>query len=717
MPQIDMLETLKAAREGGADPADISLFISSVTGHDLEADYNTTQSRMGEKFNPDEFFKQKAIELSAKAGQQYQKQQFLDEEVSRGVLKNMAIGYGKAGADVIDATKQNYANLFGTEEDKTNINKQINSQESLYKDLTDQTIAPTIGNVAGNIVNTVPLAAIPGGQGTTARVGIGGALGAAQSALTAPVSTDVSTFSQGKQEQASIGAVFGAGFPAITSIIQRRPIKGVVQYVANRGLKTDKAKIGQEFNAIVDNHLSVGEVADSDFLRGFENLTRQYATTRDEVLERDAKLAQTIKTKVLDPFVESISKADPSDYSTGLKLQEVTRKALDGLVSTRQITANNDYGLVRKIAGDKPVIQFNNVVNELKSIISENADVVSGSDAKKVANQAQRMLKDLTETITTPASKMVDKSGKPLTEAVTQDGNIKTTVNTALKSRLFWSKASAGKADIFEDITSKDIQRSVGARLVKAANKDFEETGQLVGGELKDALAIANSNYAKYSDSITALEHSILGKTIGKDFADQVFTGGFNEIAGETAIKAFRTAPTSTIKAAVKVIERQPGGQEMLSNIRANWIVDAITKGEDVTPLQKAAGIDINFNSLIKKLPTVEQMTALGATQAELNALKKNIGLMTRTLSRFGINSSGTQTQSEVMGLISSFLTGGLHAAVNTGGKILALDTIAKALMSPVTTDKLKLLSKPGMPLRAAERILADLLSDYALEK
>jgi hypothetical protein len=260
--------------------------------------------------------------------------------------------------------------------------------------------------------------------------------------------------------------------------------------------------------------------------------------------------------------------------------------------------------------------------------------------------------------------------------------------------------------------------RAASAKLFSALDRDMAEAAEKTGNpQIKAAFDAANKNYQRFSETISAIEASALRKVLGDDVAENMFTEGFNRVAPEIAVQKLRNSTVYELGIVRDILGRVDGGSKMLSDIRANYVADALEQAmEKATPEKIEKGVEINIPALMKALPTKGKMQALGATEQELNALATNMRVLGRTLQRFGLNSSGTNIQAETAQLLSAgaqLLTGAKQGAISVLGKIIGLNQVVNMMMDPSTTKTMRLLVAPNTAIKDAERIFTTLLTDH----
>src|SRR5882672_654754 len=218
------------------------------------------------------------------------------------------------------------------------------------------------------------------------------------------------------------------------------------------------------------------------------------------------------------------------ETNIGEKLRYAYQNTVKKIDTLRSTQAEKDYGAVRKLSGDKPVVGYSNTMTTLDKIIAENENVPS-ADARKVAAQAKSIKDALTVTKAgaagAPAGAILGTDSRPLRPAIPAvpdtRGTATHTINDAMKTRSAWGQAARRSGNIFSDI-DPNANQILAKRLFGAINKDFD-AASTAQTPIAQALKAANQNYAKASQSLSFVEKSALGKLLGEDVADAAFTG------------------------------------------------------------------------------------------------------------------------------------------------------------------------------------------------
>jgi hypothetical protein len=365
----------------------------------------------------------------------------------------------------------------------------------------------------------------------------------------------------------------------------------------------------------------------------------------------------------------------------GEKLRTAFVNTVGKIAKVRDDQAARDYGEVRKLAGNAPVVKYDSTMQTLDRIIAENQNVPTG-DAKKILSQAQQMKRELTQTAPGSApSAIVNARGQPIAAgtAPTQDV-VSHTINDAMKTRSAWGKAARRSGNLFTDI-DPNANQVYAKRLFAAINRDFEQAGS-GQGEIADALKKANANYAKSSQSLQFVESSALGKLLGKDVADAAFSGVQGSTQAPEAIaKRYLSLTPSQAKAVTAIL--QVHSPETLQDAKAFVLRNALNEATNTAPGTVEMSF-ARFQTQMRKVSPI--LSKLGFTQKEINDIRDVTDTMARAGDRTGANPSRTSAAGHMLA------TGGLLMASPAAGaaSIVAPYIAAKALLTPTGRALLK---------------------------
>ena len=508
----------------------------------------------------------------------------------------------------------------------------------------------------------------------------------------------------GPTAQMAAGLIGGVTVPAAVQGVMNAP-RNMIANSVRRSEAKPFATEGERLANATGMNLSLGQRTGNKQVLGLENAARQYGPTADRIQDIDVNIAnQAIKR--VEEIADGISKRRVDPATIGTEIEDTVKSAAMKLASLRESTANADYSAVRAIAGDRPVIPMSNFVGELRKLIDEYTNV-AGADAQKIVSQATAALAKVTESVAPSAGgKVVSAAGEqiiPGTPGGTQ--TVTNTINDAMRSRRFYGAASRGSANVFEDI-APDMNRTIGSRLFRAINEDFDQAALNADGSLRQALDKANGNYFQISKSIEFLEKSTLGKLVGEDVADAALSGArMSTTAGEAVIGRLMNSHPSSRKAAIDILQRW--NPDLAQDVRAFVLRDALDKGMSIPPSSKGASqVPLSFNKFIsalqgEKASFERQLVSYGFGAREIADIKDTVAAMARAGDRTGYNFSGTTVQSqnlEVAGALGSAALGNVKGAATKmlaiGGKMIGLQKIADAMATNQGREALRTLAQ-----------------------
>ena len=507
--------------------------------------------------------------------------------------------------------------------------------------------------------------------------------------------------------QMAAGLAGGVAVPMAGQMVAN----AVPNMVARSIRKSDATPFAQEGERLAQStgiDLPLGARTGNKAVLTLENTARQYPLTADRVQSVDMKIANQAISRV-NELADRISTAKTDPESLGSRIEQTIRGAAEQLDKVRDSNAARDYGAVRQLAGNEPVIRYQNLTEELGKIISEFENVV-GSDAQKIVAQAKAALARTTEKT---ASTRIG-IGQSATGEGASIGPAASDITEAMKSRSFYGKAAKGAANVFEDL-APNMNRTIGARLFAAINRDFDAAAENTGGALRAALDKANANYKASTQSLEYLQKSALGKMVGEELADAAVSGKtVSTTAGEAIVGKIASLHPSTRRTAVQII--QQWNPTLAQDLKASVLRDALDQATAIPPSAKGASqVPISFNRFAaaigsQKVGFDKNLESYGFNAKEIADIKDTAVAMMRAGDRTGFNFSNTSVQHEAMDLAqtigeagASVASGGyLGAARAIGGKVLTiagktvgLNKVVDAMSTDQGRAALRTISKP----------------------
>lgn len=570
-----------------------------------------------------------------------------------------------------------------------------------------------LGNVGGGIAVTAPLAALVPGAGYTALALQGGLAGLAQPALGPD-------YGKEKIGQAAVGAGLGlvgggilkSGLPALASLWNFP--KQFVNQAQVKALETPYAQRGLELAQETGMTLSPAMVSGSRLATQAENVARQSMWSSDKALESYRQLsdqAVNYADRLTQEWTQG--RGAPDAISLGQNLRDTIRQAVTGIHGQAGKQWQQDMSMV--IANSPPGFSFANTRAALQQVIEENTNNLTDAGLK-VKGQAQTLLDRLTAA-----------------EQNTADQQIP--IKSAVALRQQFGRAAKGSGNIFTDIHPAEDRRLAG-QLFGAINADFDSAANNAGGPMGDAFKRANQNYRAAMGSIDYIEKSVLGKALGKDVTDALYSGQLanTSVAPETLAGKISRLPASALEQTRIILEQQ--NPALLQDLKAYTLQQAIDRGQTLAP---SMGTRITFDpaKAATGLLNPQQRAALYSPEES-----RAVGMLDESLRRWadrhGYNFSGTAPTQEflhwvnrlgvgVLGLgtaAGSMLAGGpaglLGAAAagkQTLNYIFGTRQIAEAMLNP--GDRMQLLTLVRLPAgdQRAAQIAGMLLAKYGTQQ
>lgn len=567
------------------------------------------------------------------------------------------------------------------------------------------------GNVMGSMAATSPLLAMA----PTSLPGFG--LVGALSGVAEPVPTNqLSNFLGSKLKQAETGVAYGLlggsllkYLPGALSQAYNFP-KQLVNVAQTRAMATPYAQRGLEVAQQTGMDLSPAMVSGSRVATQAENLARQSMWSSDKALESYQKLSR----QAVDHSNSLISdwtagRGAPDAATLGQQLRDTTRQAVSTIQDRASQQWNQDMAAVTKAS--PPGFNFDETKTALQKVIAENDQNLTDAGIA-LKNQASTLLDRITAAEQGPVS-----------------------LDSAIALRRQFGKAAKGTGNLFTDIHPTE-QRRLAGQLFGALNGDFESAANDATGQLGEAFRQANSNYRKAMGSIDYIEKSVLGKTLGKDIADSLYSGNLANTAGapERLVGQITRLSPSSLEQARTILEQN--NPALLQDLKAYTLQQAIDKGQMLAP---SMGTRLTFDpaKAATALLTPQQRAALYTPQ-EIQSINAFDEGLRRWADRHGYNFSGTAPAQEflhwvnrlgmgVLGLgtaAGSVVAGGpvglLGAAAAGKGAanyVFGARQIADAMLNPGDrTQLLTLLKLPdGAPLTT--QIASYLMARYGLQE
>lgn len=460
--------------------------------------------------------------------------------------------------------------------DTTNIDERVREADRQYQEsgLADEVTGGKMASyvipaAAGGLLARAPLATAP------LRTAMG--LGAAEELATPVLEEDYWT---GKTKDVAFGATIGAvteGIPA--SMIRGTEMVADAPGAAYRRLQEPKPgdEPGWFRGAESDTNdiLAVREETGIDFTPGqvtqsggvmqVEELARSGLFTRNKVAKGDKARAGQYE-EYIKGFTDSLGEGAPPNV-VAPKLQAWGRENAQRLVDKRHTDANFDYGPVQRYDGGRPVIDAPNYVDELETMVADGQRAGATSDVISAGKQAQGRL----DRITDQGGRLTGHDVELLTRAT----------DTSFSGNPF-------------DVDNRSFNEQLAGRLNRAVMEDIKDVPAI-----RKQLLKAKKNYANNSSHIDEFENSILGKTIGDEFANEIDGVVVNSTAPETLFQKFKTAKPSEITAAFRHLDAKD--PDLANGLRSS-ILERAREASHYGPPAGGPGTDFDPATFLRNM-------------------------------------------------------------------------------------------------------------------
>jgi hypothetical protein len=403
--------------------------------------------------------------------------------------------------------------------------------------------------------------------------------------------------------------------------------------------------------------LTLGQETGNKTLTFTENVLRDLFPSAGTA-HRDEMAQVTAGVNRIDKLASQMGTATADPEAIGNQLRTSYKNTVEKIDSLRESQAKTDYAAVKQVAGNKPVVGYKNTMATLDKIIAENENVPSG-DARKIAAQARSIKEALTTTKAgAAASPILGPNGQPIKGATpATTGPATHTIDDAMKTRSAWGKAARRTGNIFNDI-DPNANQVLAKRLFGAINRDFDDAST-AKTPIAQALAKANQNYKKASQSIDFIQKSALGKLLGEDTVDAAFSGATaNTKAPELIAKRYLNMQPSEAKSVTAILQQHD--PQTLQDVKAYVLRNGLEQAKNDIP----GAPPISFAKFRKEIDKVEpKLAEMGFSPKEIKDIKDVTDTMARAGDKVGVNTSKTTPTAHLIATVSAAAAGHLGAA------------------------------------------------------
>lgn len=518
-----------------------------------------------------------------------------------------------------------------------------------------------LGNLLGDAITTLPLAGVgvaPRGAGIAKAVGQAALGGAAQGALQ-PVAAE------GEREtNALIGAGVGGGLAGSGRAVMRLgeealPSNAVSRVLNQFGKKANETPFAQEGEALAQRtgiDLSPGAISGSRAQTAAENMARQSVFSADKAFRADERVAEQAIAHI-NRVMDRVSKTSGSAEGIGDQVQGTVRKAVQQIHEQREVNAAKQYGAIRKMIGDAPVVTYDNTRKTLERIIAENTDVI-GTDASRIRSQAQSLLEEIAQ-----------KEGYSL--------------DAARRARSFYGSAAKRSANIFDNVNpatnavlakrlfgamSDDIEAAAG-RIDEAAGfgKNAAVPAGVIAQKPSEMLRQANDEYRQFSKLLDAVKASPLKRLLGDEInVDDFMT--VNTLPPETVIARMGSMKGSEIDFVKNFM--QNNAPDTWQQYKRMLLDDALSQAQTFPASAGARTLPYNAGGFVRALggdkpDKIERLRRIFDNE-EMSEIDDALAAARRLGDKFGANFSGTGPYNEVANAMRDLTIRGVATTAST---------------------------------------------------
>jgi hypothetical protein len=430
--------------------------------------------------------------------------------------------------------------------------------------------------------------------------------------------------------------------------------------------------------------LTIGQETGNKAVTSVENRLRELFPSKGTA-HADELAQVTAGAQRVDDLASQMSQVKAGPELIGNELRTAYGNTVRKIGDMRDTQAAKDYAAVKAVAGDKPIIRYDNTFKVLDQIIAQNKGV-PGGDAAKIASQAEKMRKQLSTQAgaeikrqTADLNPMAGAAGKAFIPPTPGVGDVPFhTIDEAMKTRRFWGQAAARTGNVFSDV-DPNVNQMMAKRLFGAINRDFE-AASTSDTPIAKTLKTANQNYAKSSQSIDFIKKSALGKLLGEDVTDAAFSGQTASTKAPEAIaKRYLSMSPSEARSVTSILQQHD--PDVLNDVKAFVLRNGLEAAKNDAP----GAPPISFGKFRKEMEKVQpKLEEMGFTKKEIADIKDVTDTMARAGDKAGANPSGTSAA--------------LHMGA-TGAAAFAHPGAALAsIITPYVASK-ALLTQPGREL------------------
>ncbi|WP_313642323.1 hypothetical protein [Stenotrophomonas sp.] len=550
----------------------------------------------------------------------------------------------------------------------------------------DEDLMSTGAGKVGDLVGAFAGAAPMGGVGVAAR-GVSAARAIGQSALAGAFQGSLQPVVSNEErlKNSTLGAAFGGGLSAAgrgvmrvaEEVLPSNTLARVMNYFGDRANKTPYAAESEALAQRTGIDFTPGMVSGGKAQTAMENMARQSVFSADTAFQADERIANQAIQNVRN-VMDRISRDDLSPQGIGEGIQNTVRRAVEQIAESREQTAARQFGAIRDMVGDSPVVDYATTKKVLQDILGEYGDVI-GAESGKIRAQAQAMLDEI----------MQKGAGVSL--------------DAARRSRGAYGAAARGSANVFQDINPA-VDRRLAARMYGAISDDMDAAAGRIdeaagfGRQIpvpegvqvtrpSEMLKQANDDYRRHSQLLEAVKNSPLKRLLGDEYNVEDFMT-VNTLPPETVIQRMGSMKPSELNMVRDFMEKN--APDTWQQYKRMLVDDALSAAESAPTSSGANHVPFNASGFMRALGgdkpgKVDQLRAI-FNPGEMAEVMDAMQAARRLGDKFGANFSGTGPYAEVVqastGFVDAIKNASLRGIAGAASPVIGLRGVARMMLN-----------------------------------
>lgn len=457
---------------------------------------------------------------------------------------------------------------------------------------------------------------------------------------------------------------------SVTKTIAQPAVRKIVdETVLRNALESDVAVEGRRLGDKFGIELTAAEQSGNPTLRGMEDALANSARWGGKFAEQNQKKTEAI----IGRFKQQLNKISPEAMSradVGDRLTSAYSDTLNNLIKARRSQAKIDF---TEAGGKDKAILSNNLFRELQAIKTEGEAKLltkSKAHAAQLANGLLRRVSSKTN------------SGNEQADLISLDDMANGLSN--------FSAEAARPGSIIDNVQSA-AERRVYARLSEALQRDLDaEIANPKADPNRVAMLVAaRDNYKTFSNQISDVQKTTLGKLVGKADKD---SGGELLTTPERIADRLSSMEASELKNTIKFLDKNH--PDVAQSARRHILESSLKRAQEGIG-QRGAGTTKEFAKaeFVKNLPDDEVLNVLFKDKQASQEIKDVAAAINRMID-YGASRKGSQTFQR--GDFASLWRG----AKGLLFKAVVDDTLAEDLLTPSKRKKMATEAREKQPLK-----------------